>query len=172
MSKATSEHAESRGERIKSFLLEMATQDNRCTATPFYYTIRTEVEDSAPTDNCDFTRVHWQDESFESKEEMEKQLKDDGYTDDQIESALRESCEYGVRKRWEKRGMFLTESDAKSHLKLNYYHYSHNAHDYVEHAWRAPALEQFFKDIFEHFEIKEQKRISPGSLPEGQEASE
>lgn len=141
-------------ERIKQFLTEMATQDNRCTATPFYYVIRTEVEDIAPVENCSYSRFYWQDSSYDSKEELEKQLRDDDCSEDFIKNALREATEYGVRKRWEERGMFLTESDAKDHLRRNHYHYSHNAHDYVHHAWRAPALEQFVRDLFEHFEIR------------------
>lgn len=50
--------------------------------------------------------------------------------------------------------LFLTESDAENHLKQNSYHYSKEAHTYVMHACRAPALSDFFKALFEYFNIK------------------
>ncbi len=53
-------------EEIKEFLTKMINQDNRATAFPFYYVIRTEVEDPAPIDNCDKTMWYLQDSSYES----------------------------------------------------------------------------------------------------------
>jgi hypothetical protein len=142
-------------QHIKEFLTKMRAQDNRATAFPFYYVIRTEVEDMAPVENCDYTRWYWQDSSYESLEAIEKYCKENDYTEKEISTAKREAQEYGVKKRWDKRGMFLTETDAINHLKLNYYHYSHNAHNFVEHAWRAPELSEFFNNLFEYFQIQE-----------------
>lgn len=141
-------------DQIKEFLQQMADQDNRSTATPIYYVIRTEVEDPAPVENCDYTRWYLEDESYESLEELEFSLNEGGYSVEEIKELKREAQEYGIRKRWSERGMFLTETDAKDHLKLNYYHYSSNAHTYVHHAWRAPELAEFFTNLFAHFEIK------------------
>lgn len=141
-------------EQIKQFLQKMVDQDNRATAFPFFYVIRTEVEDSAPLENCDFTRWYIQDSSYGSKAELETSLKEQGYTPEEILELKQEAIEYGIKKRWENRGMFLTETDAKEHLRLNHYHYSHNAHDYVCHAWRAPELAEFFENLMNHFEIK------------------
>lgn len=151
-------------ETIMKFLNEMRTQDNRGTALPIYYVIRTEVEESAPMDNCDYTKYYWNERSWDSFKEVEAEI------DSQIEEsypyaenpaehsyrknkAIEEIHEYGVRKRWDERNMFLTEQDAENHLKLNHYHYSHNAHTYVHHAWRAPQLKEFFEALFNHFEI-------------------
>lgn len=142
---------------IKEFLQKMVTQDNRSTAFPIFYVIRTEVEEPAPTDNCEFTKWYWQDETYDSLEEIRQYCEENEYSESEIDEAIREAYEYGIRKRWDKRGMFLTETDAENHLKLNHYHYSHNAHTYVEHAWRAPELTEFLSALINHFEIKKEK---------------
>jgi len=139
-------------EIIKNFLTKMATQNNRGTASPFFYVIRTEVEDPAPIENCDFTKWYWNDSSFHSKKAMENMMVELGYADD-IEEQMKEAHEYGIKKRWEQKGLFLTEDDAKRHLEINHYHYSDNAHTYVDHAWRAPELAGFFKALNAHFGI-------------------
>lgn len=138
---------------IKEFLTKMATQDNRGTAFPIYYVIRTENEVHAPLENCDYTRWYYIDSSYESLDELKEQMRQWDYSEEEIKKSIREACEYGVKKVWEKRGMFLTETDAEQHLKLNHYHYSSNAHTYVEHAWRAPELTGFFHALFDHFGI-------------------
>lgn len=140
-------------EIIKTFLTKMKTQNNRGTAQPYFYVIRTEVEDFAPTDNCDEVKYYWNERSYSSMDEIEKYFVENDYSEDYVISARREVLEYGSRKRWDHRGMFLTETDAENHLKLNHYHYSHNAHTYVEHAWRAPELNNFFRALFDYFNI-------------------
>lgn len=141
-------------EKIKEFLANMVNQDNRSTAFPHYYVIRTQVEEMAPLDNCDERKWYWQDSTYDSIEEIKKICREDGLTEREIEEATNEAQEFGIRRRWERRGMFLTESDAKAHLKANYYHYSSNAHDYVEHAWRAPELKEFLENLIAYFEVK------------------
>lgn len=142
-------------EIITEFLNKMSSQDNRCTAAPFYYVIRTEVTDVAPLDNCD--EIEFYDpincNSYESREEFREQLENDLFEEEEIEECVDRLEEYGIKKRWDKRGMFLTEEDAESHLKCNYYHYSSNAHTYVEHAWRAPKLKEFFDALMEEYKI-------------------
>lgn len=140
-------------ETIKTFLTKMVTQDNRATAFPFFYVIRTKVKKPAPLENCDEKKWYWQDDTYDSWEEIEKYCRENDYTEAQIKRVEREACEYGIREEWDKRGMFLTESDAETHLKANHYHYSDDAHTYVEHAWRAPELTEFFSALLKHFEI-------------------
>lgn len=144
-------------QEIKTFLQKMIDQDNRCTAFPYFYVIRTEKEVDCDLDSAENTKVYWQGDTYDSMEEIEKYCKENEYTKEQTREALREAHEYGVRKVWEKKGMFLTETDAENHLKLNHYHYSDNAHTFVDHAWRAPELESFFKNLFEHFNIQKSK---------------
>ena len=45
--------------------------------------------------------------------------------------------------------MFLTEKDARNHLKSNYYHYSDDAHTYCMCAWRSPVVERLWKILQE-----------------------
>ena len=141
-------------EDIKKFLQQMKDQDNRSTAFPYFYVIRTEKEVDCNVDNADETKVYWQGDTYDSMEEVEKYCQEAEYSEEETRDALREATEYGVRKVWQKKGMFLTETDAENHLKRNHYHYSSNAHTYVDHAWRAPELEGFFKNLFEYFEVK------------------
>jgi len=142
-------------EIIKEFLTQMATQCNRSTAAPYYYVIRDEEEYQCDVRNADKTEVHHEDSNYQSMEQMEEQLKEDGYEPDAIKKMLREAEEYGVSTRWIDKGMFLTEIDAKNHLKCNYYHYSKKAHTYVCHAWRAHYLDEFMKALFTHFKVDE-----------------
>lgn len=135
-------------EFIKQFLAKMRAQDNRATASPYFYVIRTKVTDPAPVDFCDEVRFYWNDSSWDSLEEIKEYCKENDLHFESIESEIKE---YGVRYRWEKRGMFLTEDDAKDHLQRNHYHYSPDAHDYIEHAWRAPELTRFFQALHNYF---------------------
>lgn len=144
-------------EIIKTFLTKMSEQDNRHTAAPFYYVIRTEKEVPA-YDGFGDVKYHYGDEAYESEEEIIQYLEDNGYDEKEIEKEMREVQEFWVTKEWAEKGMFLTEEDAKLHLKKNHYHYSSNAHTYVNHAWRAPYLEEFLNALFDHFEIKRQKK--------------
>jgi len=135
----------------------MAKQDNRGTAAPYFYVIRTEIEVYADPDNCDIVRYYDIDcceQTYSSPEECRKELENEGcYTEEEIVEVVNRLEKYGVRKEWNQKGMFLTEEDAKSHLKLNHYHYSSNAHTYVGHSWRAPELSKFFRSLFTHFEV-------------------
>jgi len=141
-------------EIIKNFLTKMVVQDNRATATPYFYVIRTKVQDIAPIDNCDEVKYYWQDSSYNSMAEIEAYWKENDYSEEEIRDAKREVNEYGIKDRWDERCMFLTEDDAANHLKANHYHYSHDAHTYVKHAWRAPQLEEFLKSLLQHFNIE------------------
>lgn len=40
--------------------------------------------------------------------------------------------------------MFLTEKDAREHLRSNDYHYSEDAHTYCMSAWRSPVVERLW----------------------------
>ena len=144
-------------EVIKNFLEKMAKQDNRATAAPYFYVIRTEVEEvGVDPDNADEIRYYdpeCYENTYESKEEARNQLKEDGCSAREIDEIVGRLEKYGIRKRCEKRGMYLTEEDAERHLKLNHDHYSHNAHTYVDHAWRAPELKEFFEALFKEYNV-------------------
>jgi len=143
---------------IKDFLKKMAKQNNRGTAAPYFYVIRTEIEAQADPDNCDEVKYYDPDNcehTYDTKEECRKELEEEGsgYTLEEVNRIVNRLERYGIRKEWKHKGMFLTEDDAKMHLKLNHYHYSSNAHIYVDHAWRAPELEGFFKALFKEYKV-------------------
>ena len=126
-------------EEIINYLKEMAESDNRGTADPFYYTIQTEKEVAVPLDASDSV-VYYSNEldtTFTSKEEYLAYV-DDSYDGCERDEFLDtdEVTMIGIHKGWENKGMFLTEEEAKRHLKQNAYHYSENARTYVEHAWQ------------------------------------
>lgn len=141
---------------IKEFLEKMAKQDNRCTAAPYFYVIRTEKEVQADLNNCSEIRYYdpeCYEHTYDSTEEARKTLKEEGYEPNEVDQIVDRLEQYGINRVWENRGMFLTEEDAKKHLELNHYHYSHNAHTYVDHAWRAPELTAFFEALFNEFGV-------------------
>lgn len=150
-------------ETIVEFLKKMSTQDNRCTAFPFYYVINTAKwtitdEDYASGDyriryvNEENHEDVIDEEEWESRPECESDLteeqKDDGIS---AQDAYKRFCEV---KTWQEEGLFFTETDAQRHLELNHYHYSPDAHTYVKHVWRAPELEEFLLAIFRHFGVE------------------
>lgn len=147
--------------RIKSFLTKMKRQDNRSTAFPFYYVIRTSnLVITDPDYNYDvikFYHPEYDDLTWESKEDFIEFLRYDlseaPYDEAYINLEVDNLKQLYFLKTWEEKGMFLTEDDAENHLKLNSYHYSSDAHTYVKHAWRAPELESFFKDLMSVYEI-------------------
>lgn len=154
--------------KIKEFLFKMANQDNRATKAPYFYVIRTSVKRPAFSgcgEIVEYYNPEYPEETYESVEEYVKQKKIDYEYDEMtniekeefdkimidIEYSL-DSIEYTYD--WKEEGMFLTEDDAKEHLRRNYYHYSDDAHTYIKHSWRAPELEEFFKSLFEYFKVK------------------
>ena len=138
---------------IRKFLNQMASQDRRATADIFYYVIRDKIQYQSDPENCDEKRYYQDDETYNSKYDLAKELFRMGCEKEEVERKLRNAHEYGISYRWENKQMFLTETDAKDHLRLNHYHYSPDAYVYICHAWRAPELLEFFKCLFDFFDI-------------------
>ena len=140
---------------ITKFLEQMAVQDNRSTAAPYFYTIRDEEEYQCDPDNATSTKVYWDAEDYAYMEELQSSLIESGYDEAEATVEMQGATEYGVGTRWVQNKMFLTETDAEDHLRSNKHHYTDKAHTYVNHAWRAPKLTRFMKALFTHFEIDE-----------------
>lgn len=153
---------------IKEFLTKMKTQDNRSTGQPYFFVIRNErwlpstgdhSGDSGPGPSLRTVWVYNADAhvEYESEEEVIKAIEEEeGLTEQEVEDMLEDDyTECHLIRVWEHKGMFLTETDAKEHFSRNRYHYSENAHVYVDHAWRAPELEGFLNSLFKYFDIKE-----------------
>ncbi len=150
---------------VKSFITEMNEQDNRCTATPYFFQIQ-DIEYVASYHEEEWDRLAarkdeglYYSETFEglavqvmSDYESFNVPEDFDINDDyEAEEALN-SNGYDVYREKESTkltGCFFTETDAKNHLKNNSHHYSSKARTYVSHCFRAPELEQFFKSVGE-----------------------
>ncbi len=153
-------------ETIVKFLTAMSTQDNRCTAFPIYYVIRdarwviTEedyvIGDSriVYVNKQDYEDIITEDEHGKLAEKYDDVSEEDRLNGVCSQEEYRRFCEVCV---WQDHGMFLTQTDAEKHLKLNAYHYSEDAHTYVKHAWRAPELEEFLLALFEYFGVEPRK---------------
>lgn len=159
------------GEAVKiigEFLKNMAGQDNRCTAAPYFYVIRTKVKRPTSSGCGDWIEYYDPEDpecTFESYEDyVEKQKEWSEYNemieDDKEDFDLKmEKMKYSLGSieyvnDWAEKGMFLTETDAKRHLEANHYHYSPDAHTYVKHAWRAPELKEFFQALYKYFSLE------------------
>lgn len=126
---------------IINFLQKMSTQENRGTAFPIFYVIRSSVKCAAYPGNGE---QHYYDEDHNEITEKEK---------DEAEERGENVYEYDEEMRWEEHGMFLTETDAEWNLKNNGHHYSKDAHTYVKHAYRAPEYKEFLLALFKHFGV-------------------
>lgn len=152
---------------VQEYITKMNEQSNRCTSTPYYFCI------------CDYEYIpsyhqsEWDmlcatnddNESYEGKSfkelflsvythcHQDEEIVFDFDLEDNYETEGKlEALGFNVFRQKEKevyKGVFFTETDAENHLKSNKHHYSKKANVYVEHAWRAPELEKFFKSIGE-----------------------
>ena len=143
------EHAEL---EIVNFLNKISSQDNRCTASPYFYVVRTKSKFPVGRDDCDDPEDSYQTEDYDEFEYYNydfETIDNEEYLE--LSKDQRQIVFY--KEYWEEKNMFLTESDAKEHLRLNHYHYSSDAHTYVKHCWRAPEMNTFIKNLFNYFNI-------------------
>lgn len=141
-------------EIITEFLNQMATQDRRGTASPFYYTIRTKKKEYRPSGYGDETVFRCDDNEYESETAAARALFANGCSKSAVREYLKEGEEFTIEWVWVNQGVFFTETDATNHLIRNRHHYSKDAHTYVDHAWRAPELTEFIQALFKHFNIE------------------
>jgi len=156
-------------ETILKFLEQMSTQDNRATAFPIYYVIRSArwvpmdrdcscSDDGGKGERDVFVAID--DSTDVITEDEYQQLPDEAGDEDEL---AKENYEPKKERRiWDEHCMFLTETDAERHLKLNDYHYSKDAHTFVKCAWRAPELREFLLALFRHFGVAPRK--DPGTM--------
>ena len=151
---------------VQEFITEMNGQDNRMTATPYFYVIKTAHWVSSyhdgEGDRCTLIKdcetcacEKSEEEVFHSfRNEYEGETEEDSAKikdmDDYDLKCWLEDNEYSIyweNHMWREEGCFFTESEAENHLKSNHYHYSQDAHTYVKHFWRAPNVKKFFKSV-------------------------
>lgn len=155
-------------EIIIAFLQKMSTQDNRCTAFPIYYVIRSAewviTEEGYGDDRVTYVaKDDYEDVITEEEWENLPETEDDLTQEqkDSVEQADQMTQEdykpFYEKKIWREHRMFLTETDAEWHLKAQAHHYSSDAHTYVKCAADAPELREFLLALFKHFGVEPRK---------------
>ncbi|GAB3278477.1 hypothetical protein GCM10027347_52910 [Larkinella harenae] len=151
-------------ERLIALSTEINTQNNRCTATPYLFQIRTDekVYDSEGL-NGDVKVIlsaDWEEVGEFNQKTIRQICKEEGvgrpyfYKDvkdlifldwdevrDWLNSFDMRLSSYTIKHKLE--NGFLTEKACKAHIKANHYHYD-NPTDYLSHAFRNPDLETVF----------------------------
>lgn len=120
-------------EKLKTMAIDRKNQDNRCTANPYYFTIR------------EMKRVYGMDpdHSYDDYVWIHKDDFECSYEPDELPEDFDEKdyykCYYSMIEHHS--NVFLTEKEADRHLRVNRHHYNATAATYVEYAHRNLDLE-------------------------------
>ena len=144
---------------------EMKTQDNRATASPYYYVVMAKRELVAPAGYGDGDYVYYNSDWGEahSKEEWVPILKqhdedafpyEDRVTD--VDDFIRDCDEFSLHKIDTEENVFFTYKGYEQHMALNGHNYRHldDVHSYIKYAGRNPEMEALHKVIMEFADIK------------------
>lgn len=140
---------------IKTFLKEMAEQENQGTSAPYYYTIK------------DFYRYYGIDPDMEYEGYNLQDSRYPGINFEDYEHYVYYCIEYSVlpkkKERLSKRyyakmeknteTVFFTYSAAEKHLNENKHLYSKEAQVTLSQAFRSPELKRFFLELFKRYNI-------------------
>lgn len=153
---------------ICEFLEKMSTQDNRATAFPIYFVIRSSewviTEEGYGDDRVTYVNKGCYEHTI-TQEEWEKlpEYEEDAVENEDGDKLSQENFKaFYEKKIWVEHRMFLTETDAKWHLEANSHHYSKDAHTYVKCAADAPELKAFLLALFRTYNIPPRK--DPGTM--------
>ena len=154
---------------LKELQTELNTQDKLCQADPRFWVIRDYKWVIIPNDYAETFRVYdnegdsWSIDGFleylrdnDSYDEVfeELEIPDDAVANfDLIDSVVDQINEESGFQDFEILGvtdepfivqdtMFLTNREAKEHIKSNHYHYTSRVHTYAMTAWRSPQVER------------------------------
>ena len=137
-------------EFLSSLMKEVNTQNNRFTASPFYFQVQSREWQVCPEEDDDAVEFYlWDCEPIETKdlEEMSDEEKIDNFGSLDMDIIIEDMSDPFYQKIvWAGKGIFLTEKAANEHILLNNYHY-HNPRTYVKHFWRNYEMEQLFEAI-------------------------
>ena len=151
-------------DEMYKFLMELSkeinTQDNRSTASPYFFQIRTNEQISVP-EGCGTRAWHSDGSLIVTEDEIIDTIfeyKDESLTKDEIrkldnwekeeilEGAGWAKCNYDYEEKYQ--NAFLTAKACKEHIRLNHYHYREPV-DYLSYATRNPELEMVLKFLRE-----------------------
>ena len=153
---------------IREFLEKMSTQDNRCTAFPIYYVIRSAewviTEEGYGDDRVTYVEKDCYENTItqEAWEKLPENEEDAVEDDDGNKFCQDDFRAFYEKKIWREHRMFLTETDAEWHLKAQSHHYSKDAHTYVKCAADAPELKAFLLALFRTYNVPPRK--DPGTM--------
>jgi hypothetical protein len=138
-------------EFLKSLHETIATQDNRSTAKPIFFTVRKFVNVAVP-EGCGDKEMYFDNHDVEqyTLEEaiaraVELEIDFDKYVEDRCHK-------YDAKEEERYEGFFLTEEGYRKHVKLNGHNIARECNrfdSYVDHVYRNPELESLFKAIEE-----------------------
>ena len=127
-------------EQIATLIREINAQDNRCTASPYYYVVQSKrwvdtVHDGekevVALDGSLYTLAEW----LESDEEA-------------TQSSWEAEGPFDVRSEWEDKAVFLTEKAALLFIRANGHHLN-EPRTYVKHFWRNSQMETVMRALEE-----------------------
>lgn len=136
-------------EFLTKLVKELNTQDNRCTATPYYFAVQSQEWQICPEDDDDGVKYYLDDNEPISAEELEGKTSEeliDEYQVDDMENIKADMLEFYQKLVWVDKQIFLTEKAADEHIRQNHYHY-HNPRTYVKHFWRNYEMEELMEAI-------------------------
>lgn len=143
---------------VVKFLKELATeikaQDNRATASPYFYIVKGLTQLVAPPgygegDSYYYSRER---EAAHTKDEWIPILKEhdeENGTSTDIDAFIVDCEEFGMHSVDVEENVFLTFKGYKEHMDLNGHNYRHlkDVHSFVKYAWRNPEMTALLKAI-------------------------
>jgi hypothetical protein len=125
-------------EQIAALLREINAQNNRSTATPYYFVVQSK---------------RWVDTAFDGDKEV---IAEDGHlytfeeweAEGRTEKTWNEHTCFSVREDWEDKGVFLTEKAALLFIRANGHHLN-EPRTYVKRFWRNSQMETVMRALEE-----------------------
>jgi hypothetical protein len=140
-------------DKTAAFLIELnrrlETQDNRATASPYFFTVRCISEVPVPDGFTDEIRYVIDGCSSYTEDELRKYCEENRL--DFEEFKVNGCQKYNVRDVEEFKNVFFTEEGYNEHIRLNGHNYRHYKRfdSYVDHAFRNPEIEQLLAAVRE-----------------------
>lgn len=142
-------------EFLRTLVHEMKTQENHCTASPYFYSVRTWRKMAQPSGFGEKeVWVDWRGpDSFYSFEDYQKfmiECCDFKGSEEELRERFGELDQYSETLIEEFHNVFLTQKGYEEHMRLNGHNYHHSDEKpsfFIKHAFRNPEIETLFKII-------------------------
>jgi len=151
-------------EFMQELAKEIKEQDNRATASPYYYVVRAQKEMIAPAGYGDGDYVYYNSQWGEAHSQEEwveilKQHDEDAYYEEHhtdVDKFIRECDEFSLHHVDVDDNVFLTYKGYKEHMALNGHNYRHleKPHSYLKYAGCNPEMENLHKAIMAFADVK------------------